>query len=131
MALLSDQRPNDRCGTGFLKHLASLRVRQALRGAAACGSLPLCLWVAGRHRSTEGPERSATADCGEVQLFAVEMGDAHLSRAPGFMPRVSWCMWGKPDGDEPMIGGPAPSFEDAKLRAELALRAHLGVKMDS
>ena len=48
-----------------------------------------------------------------------------------FMPRVSWCMWGTNDEDEPMIGGPAPSFEDAKLRAELALRAQLGVKMDS
>ena len=50
---------------------------------------------------------------------------------PMFMPRVSWCMWGTNDEDEPMIGGPAPSFEDAKLRAELALRAQLGVRMDS
>jgi hypothetical protein len=89
------------------------------------------LWVAGRHTSTEGPERSATADCGEVQLVAVEMGNAHLSRAPRFMPRVSWCIWGMHDEDEPMIGGPAPSFEDAMLRAELALHAHFGVKMDS
>ena len=102
-----------------------------MRGAAACGSLPLCLWITGRHTSKEGPERSATADCGEVQLLVVEMGDAHLSRAPGFMPRVSWCMWAMNDEDESMIGGPAPSFEDAMLRAELALRAHLGVKMDS
>jgi hypothetical protein len=47
------------------------------------------------------------------------------------MPRVSWCIWGMHDEDEPMIGGPAPSFEDAMLRAELALHAHFGVKMDS
>lgn len=131
MAVLNNERPDDRCGTEFLKHLASLRVRQALRGSAACGSLPLCLWVAGRHTSTEGPERSATADCGDFQLFVVEMGQAHLSKAPVFMPRVSWCMWGTNDEDEPMIGGPAPSFEDAKLRAELALRTQLGVRMDS
>ena len=69
------------------------------------------------------------ADCGEVQLLVVEMGDAHLARTSVFMPRVSWCMWG--EDDNPMIGGPAPSFEDAILRAELALRAHLGAKMDS
>ncbi len=131
MAFVSDQRPDDRCGTGFLKHLSSLRVRQAVRGAVAFGSLPLCLWIAGRHTSEEGPERSAAADCGEVHLLVVEMGNAHLSRAPGFMPRVSWCMWGMDDEDEPVTGGPAPSFEDAMLRAELALRAHLGVKMDS
>lgn len=131
MAVLSDGRPDDRCGTAFLKHLASLRVRRALKGSAACGSLPLCLWIAGRHTSMEGPERSATADCGEVQLLVVEMGDAHLARTPVFMPRVSWCMWGEDEDEEPVIGGPAPSFEDAMLRAELALRAHLGARMDS
>jgi len=131
VAVLSDGRPDDRCGTEFLNYLASLRVRQALRGSPACGSLPLCLWIARRHTSMEGPERSATADCGEVQLLVVEMGDAHLACTPVFMPRVSWCMWGEDEDDDPMIGGPAPSFEDAMLRAELALRAHLGARMDS
>ena len=82
-------------------------------------------------RAKRDQSGAPTADCGEVQLLVVEMGDAHLSRAPGFMPRVSWCMWGMNDEDEPVTGGPAPSFEDAMLRAELALRAHLGVKMDS
>ena len=130
MAIVSG-RPDDRCGTEFLKHLASLRLRQALRGSAACGSPPLCLWIFGRHTSTDGPTRSASADCGEVHLLAVEMGDCHLARAPAFMPRVSWCMWGDDDGDEPTVGGPAPSFGDAMLRAEMALRAHLGAKMDS
>lgn len=43
----------------------------------------------------------------------------------------AWCMWGKKDEDEPMTGGPAPSFEDAKLRAALAVRVQLGVRMDS
>lgn len=131
MAVLNGERPDDRCGTEFLKHLANLRVRQALWGTFACGSPPLCLRIAGRHTSTEGPKGSATADCGEVQLLVVEMGDAHLARTPMFMPRVSWCMWGEDEDDEPMIGGPAPSFEDAMLRAELALRAHLGARMDS
>lgn len=128
---MSRDRPDDRCGSEFLKHLASLRKRQALRGASACGSLPLCLWVTGSHTGADGPARSATADCGEVCLYVVEMGDAHLARTPVFMPRVSWCMWGKDDEQEPMVGGPAPSFEDAMLRAELALRVQLGVRMDS
>ena len=130
MAVVS-KRPDDNCGTEFLKHLASLQLRQALRGSAACRSLPLCLWVPGCHTRTDGPTRSASADCGEVHLLAVEMGDRHLARAPAFMPRVSWCMWREDDGDEPAVGGPAPSFGDAMLRAEMALRAHFGAKMDS
>ena len=128
---MSGGRPDDRCGIEFLKHLASLRVQQALRKPAACGSLPLCLWISGSHTSTDGPARSATADCGNVHLFVVEMGESHLAQAPALMPRVSWCMWGEDDESESMVGGPAPSFEDAMLRAELALRAHMGARMDS
>ena len=131
MAVVSAGRPDDRCGTEFLKHLASLRERRALRGAADHGSPPLCLWIAGTHSTSEGPARSATADCGDVHLCVVEMGEPSLTRAPAFMPRVSWCMWGESDEDEPMVGGPAPSFEDAMLRAEMALRAHLGARLDS
>lgn len=60
------------------------------------------------------------------------MGELHLARAPTFMPRVSWCMWGgENEKDEPIVGGPAPSFENAMLRAEMALRAHLGARLDS
>ena len=131
MAVVSGGRSDDRCGIEFLKHLASLRERWALRGAVNHGSLPLCLWIAGTHSATNGPVRSATADCGDVHLCVVEMGKPSLARAPAFMPRVSWCMWGENDEDEPMVGGPASSFEDAMLRAEMALRAHLGARLDS
>lgn len=68
MAIVSGDRSDDRCGTEFLKHLASLRQRCVLRGAADCGSPPLCLWIAGTHSTTGGPVRSAMADCGDVHL---------------------------------------------------------------
>ena len=131
MAIMSKERPHDRSGTEFLKHVALLRSERACRDVPACGSLPMCLWMPGRHGAEDGPVQSATADFGEFQLLAVEMGDRHLARAPTFVPKVSWCLWNPEDRDEPTTGGPAPSFEDAKLRAELALRAHLGAKTDS
>ena len=131
MAVMSRQRPADPSGQGFLKDLASLRMERALKGPPACGSLPLCLWVPGRHPASEGPSQTATADCGEYHLLVVEMGDRYLDQAPACMPKVSWCLWGPNDVDGPTVGGPAPSFEDAKMRAELAMRARLGVTMDS
>ena len=131
MAVMSRQRPADLSGQGFLKNLASLRMERALKGAPACGSLPMCLWVPGRHRAGDGPTQTATAECGEYRLLVVEMGDRYLDQTPACMPKVSWCLWGPDDVDGPTVGGPAPSFEDAKLRAELALRARLGAAMDS
>ncbi len=91
----------------------------------------MCLWVAGRHGAGEGPIQSATADCGEFHLLVGEMGAHCLARTLACMPKVSWCLWGPEDEDGSVTGGPAPSFEDAKLRAELALRARLGAGMDS
>ena len=128
---MSRERPVDRSGREFLRHLASLRTERASRGTPACASLPMCLWLAGRQGAGEGPAQSATADCGEFHLLVVEMGDCLLARTPICKPTVSWCLWGPEDEDEPATGGPAPSLEDAKLRAELALRARLGAGMDS
>ncbi len=84
----------------------------------------------GRHSPCRWGRVSALAAC-ETCCGSLWRASGRGSRWARFMPRVSWCMWGMNDEDEPVIGGPAPSFEDAMLRAELALRAHLGVKMDS
>ncbi len=130
MAVMSKKAADDRSASGFLKHLALLRSERTASNAPACASLPMCLWLPGGHEAADGPTQSASADCGEFHLLVVEMGDRRLARSPAFMPKISWCLWG-PEDDEPVTGGPAPSFEDAKLRAELALRAHVGARMDS
>lgn len=80
MAVVSGGRPDDRNGTEFLKHLASLRERWALRGAVGNGSPPLCLWIAGTHSTTDGPVRSATANCSGVHLCDAACPDG-LTRA--------------------------------------------------
>ena len=130
MAVMSRKSADNQSAAEFLKYLALLRSDRASSNAPICAAHPMCLWLPGGHEAWDGPTQSASADCGEFHLLVVEMGDRRLARSPAFMPKISWCFWG-PEDDEPVTGGPAPSFEEAKLRAELALRAHVGARMDS
>lgn len=130
MAVVSKARPDGNSTADFREHLAVLRSDWLSRGAPPCGTLPMCLWVPGRRGNYEGAKQTAKAECGAVHLLVVEMGERVLARTPNFVPRISWCLRGLED-EHPITGGPAPSFENAKLRAELALRVYLGAGLDS
>ena len=77
------------------------------------------------------PDWEATASFDEFVLVAVEMREAFLTGKPGFLPRVSWCLSHCPGSGDIQVGGPAPTLEDAKARAEVALRVWIGAAMDS
>lgn len=94
------------------------------------GLVPAISWVDRPRAELSGAVRCAEAEWSVVDLLVVEMGGAVLSRAPLNVPRISWSLHDTRKDEEASVGGPAPSFEDAKLRAELALRAYFDLEMD-
>lgn len=131
MAVVTAQRPDDRSGRGFLRVLRFLRERLATEPGAVRGPAPSLRWVTDVSGAEGEPERSATAQYRGFRLFVVEMSEAFLAGKPRFLPRVSWCLGWGPEPDDVRVGGPAPTFEDAKARAELALRVRVRATMDS
>lgn len=131
MAVVIARRPDDCSGIAFLQILRFLRERHAAEPNAAHGSAPTLRWVTDEPGAEGEPERSATAQFGGFRLLVVEMGDAFLAGKPLFLPRVSWCLGWGPEQDNVGVGGPAPTFEEAKARAELALRVKVRAAMDS
>ena len=131
MAVVTAQRPDDHCGRTFLQVLRFLRERLTLEPGAVREPAPTLRWVTDVSDAGGKPERIATARFRGFRLFVVEMGETSLAGQPRFLPRVSWCVsWGRKT-DDVHVGGPAPTFEDAKARAELALRVQVGATMDS
>ena len=131
MAVVTGQRPDDRSGRTFLQVLRFLRARLATEPNAMHQPAPTLRWVTEVSGDGGEPERSATARFRGFRLLVVEMGEAFLAGKPRFLPRVSWCLGWGPERDDVLVGGPAPNFEDAKARAELALRVQVGAAMDS
>lgn len=121
------ERPEDRSGCDFRKLLAILRQEEQ---QLELGLVPAIPWVDRPRAELGGAVRYAEAEWSVFDLLVVEMGAAVLSRTPLYVPRISWSLHDTRKAEETSIGGPAPSFEDAKLRAELALRALLGVEMN-
>ena len=131
MAVVTALRPDDRSGQAFLQILCFLRERHAAEPNTVHGSAPTLHWVTDEPDAEGEPERSATAQFGGFRLLVVDVGDTFLVGKPLFLPRVSWCLGWGPEQDDVMVGGPAPTFEEAKARAELALRVKVRAAMDS
>ena len=131
MAVVTAQRPDDHSSRTFLQVLHFLRERLASEPEVEHGPAPTLRWVTDVSDAAGTPERIATAQFRGFRLLVVKMGETFLAGQPRFLPRVSWCLgWGRKT-DDVQVGGPAPSFEDAKARAELALRVQVGATMDS
>lgn len=131
MAVVTAQRPDDRSGRSFLQVLHFLRERLATEPCAVRGPAPVLRWAMETSNADGEPKRSATAQFNGFRLLVVEMGEAFLAGKPLFLPQVSWCLGWGPEPDDVRVGGPAPTFEDAKARAELALRVQVRAGMDS
>ena len=131
MAVVIAQRPDDHSGRTFLQVLRFLRERLASEPEVEHGPAPTLRWVTSASDATSTPERIATAQFRGFRLLVVEMGETFLAGQPRFLPQISWCLgWGRKT-DDVQVGGPAPTFEDAKARAELALRVQVRAAMDS
>ncbi len=50
-----------------------------------------------------------------------------MTTVPGRVPTISWEIFADSEHNAGLIGSCAPSFEDAKLRAEVALRIYLRI----
>lgn len=131
MAVVTALRPDDRSGHAFVQILRFLRERHAPEPNAVNGSAPPLCWVTDEPDAVGKPKRSASAQFGGFRLLVVEMGDAFLAGKPLFLPRVSWCLGWGPEADDVRVGAPAPTFEEAKARAELALHIKVRAAMDS
>ena len=127
MAVVTE-RPDDRSGCDFRK-LLSLVGEEENDTELEPGQVPKFAWVDRPRGNLGGAVRCAEAEWSVFDLLVVEMGEAILSRAPFVVPRISWSLQDVWKDDNEAIGGPAPSFDDAKLRAELALRVLLSVEM--
>ena len=123
------ERPDDRSGCDFRKLLSALR-EEKTGIELEPGAVPDIAWVDRPRAKLDGALRCAEAEWFAFDLLAVEMGDAILSRTPSYVPRISWFLHDVRNDENEAICGVAPSFEDAKLRAELALRALLGLEMN-
>ena len=123
------ERPEDRSGCDSRKLLSLLRDEENDTELGP-GQVPDFAWVDRPRANLGGAVRCAEAEWWVFDLVVVEMGEVVLSRTPHYVPRISWSLQDVRKDDNDAIGGPAPSFDDAKLRAELALRALLGVEMN-
>ncbi len=93
--------------------------------------MPLIEWDMRAGASDGDPEWEATASFDAFNLIVVKMRETFMAGKPGFLPKISWCLSHCPGSDDIQVGGPAPTLEDAKARAELALRVWIGAAMDS
>jgi len=130
---MSEGRPDDSGGTNFLCVLAHLRRTRAHDpGGESRHAGTAIVWIPGEVRPDEPPVQTATADVDDYQLMVVEMKDAFMANVPLDVPKITWIIYGTcEDDDDAVVGSAAPSFEEAKARAELALRVHRGDFLDS
>ena len=124
-------RPDDASGEAFrvvLAHIREIRPRSAARIRRGR------LTVAWEHKagSLHCPAvREATAVVGDYFLYAVEMRDAFLGQnADARMPKINWALMQPGDDGEALAGAPAPTFEEAMVRAEAAIRVFFGQALD-
>lgn len=87
--------------------------------------MPALVWVPARPDLDGNVERSETCEAGEHRLLVVQMRDSYLSSQPQAMPRVSWSVY---RGLEIIVGGSAPTLDDARARVELMWRTLAGLK---
>ena len=130
---MTEGRPDDRVGTNFRCVLAHLRRNRAPdRGGESRHAGAAVVWIPGEVLPDDPPVQTATADVDDYQLLVVEMKDAFLANVPLDVPKITWVIYGTcEDDDDAVVGSAAPSFEEAKARAELALRVHRGDVLDS
>jgi len=130
---MTEGRPDDSVGTNFRCVLAHLRRNRAPdRDGESRQAGAAVVWIPGEVLPDEPPVQTATADVDDYQLMVVEMKDAFLANVPLDVPKITWVIYGTcEDDDDAVVGSAAPSFEEAKARAELALRVHRGDFLDS
>ena len=129
---MSEERPDDSVGTNFRCVLAHLRRNRAPDRDGESRHAGPIVWIPGEVRPDEPPVQTATADVDDYQLMVVEMKDAFMASVPLDVPKITWVIYGTcEDDDDAVVGSAAPSFEEAKARAELALRVHRGDFLDS
>ena len=119
------RRPVDRRGTMFARLLVALREHTPPAEGYPEVYPPIIEWIADGY--TPDAIQSARARIGDYHLFVVEMRDAFMKTVPGHVPTISWAIFADPEHDVGLVGSCAPSFEDAKLRAEVALRTYLRI----
>ena len=128
---MTPARPDDASGEAFREVLAYIR---EIRPRRAARTLRGDLAIAWKHEA--GPPRcpavrEATAEVGDYLLYAVEMRDSFLERGVDMrMPKINWALMQLGDDEDPFAGAPAPTFEDAMVRADVAIRVFLGQAMD-
>jgi hypothetical protein len=125
------ERPDGGSAEEFRKHLALIRNPRPDGAIGQTVVLPALHWTDLPRSQLRGAVRSASTEWAGVGLLVVEMGEGVLARTPSNVPKISWSLCDERDGKQEYSGGPAPSFEDAISRAELALRAYLGLELNS
>ncbi len=131
VAVRPPARPNDASGESFRLQMGALPQSQPIRRRRIS---PEDLSVEWDHKVMgEGcaAVREAWACVCNYALYVVEMRDEFLAGQPTDLPKISWCLQVPGDEElEPFVGGPAPTYEDAMARAEIAVRVQLGIAMD-
>lgn len=125
------ERPDGSSAEEFRKHLALIRNPRPDGASGQTAFPPALHWTDLPKSQLRGAVRSASTEWADVGLLVVEMGEGVLARTPAYVPKISWSLCDQRDGRQECSGGPAPSFEDAILRAELALKAYLGLELNS
>ncbi len=130
MAILTLLRPDDASGHYFRAMLAELRRHLSRKPNSRPALAPLVEWVVEEQPAHDAAVRVAEAVTGIYGLFVIEMRDSFLADVPLDMPKISWSMQQGDSEDNVIAGSATPTFEEGQLRAELALRVHLGIAMD-
>ena len=130
MAVVSALRPNDASGHHFREMLAELQRRLPREPKARTAVAPRIEWVVEEKPAYDDAIRVAAAATGIYGLFVIEMRDSFLADVPLDMPKISWFMQQGSEEDNVIAGSATPTFKEGQLRAEIALRVHLGIALD-
>ena len=128
-AVVMPARTDDASGEGFRRALDGLRQNrrrptQLIPGEVSVEwELEVMPWAC-------PAIREATASVDDYLLYVVEMREGFLVGENAHMPKISWALLDSEDDFEPLTGSAAPTFEEAMLRAEMAVRVQLGVALD-
>lgn len=132
VAVVNPPRPDDASGTAFRIELEGLRQTRPPRSQPIPLSDLSVEWEIEMLPISSPALREAWGFVCEYELYVVEMRDEDIVHAPPQMPKISWSIREPVSEDwmETLTGGPAPTFKEAILRAEIAARVRLGVVLD-
>lgn len=126
------QLDNDEDGSAFKEEIAKLKsiTRRKRISVMTCG-LYIPVWIDESYGNADHQQvRNSSASTSVHYLEAVEMRVEYLMTLPHEAPRFSYSIYYGPTM-KLIIGSVAPSFEDAKRRAEAMCRVALNFQGDA